>query len=161
MKNKPLLFLIIPTIIILLGIMIFPFFNTGLNLKIIPENVTIIIDGDSKEISSFYKISPGKHTLLLSARGFEDSEEIINIRWWGSTYKEIKLTPLKLNEHVPYNYNVPDNIFFIEGDYKETGEPYYTVNYLTEEAKNMATSWLKNNNIDSNNVEVIFIEDGD
>jgi hypothetical protein len=162
MKKKPLLFIIIPLIILLIAVAIYPFFNTGVLIKTSPSDTVITIDNEKFSGGKIIKIKPGKYIASFTAPGFSKLEKEIKVNWYGTSSEEIKLERLKMSDKVPYYFESETDLFFIDGFYnKDTGALYYEVNYTSPKLKEMATSWLKNNNINPEEVEIIYSEFGD
>jgi hypothetical protein len=159
--KKPLLILIIVVILVLLGIMIYPFFNTGVIIKNTSNDITVMVDKTISDPSKLIKLHGGKHEIEVKKKGFKVVKDTFNVHFYGATTYKLSLSPSEPIKDLPYYFDDMNDMFIIESETTQGGGTKYIASYFSEKAKINAESWLKSNGITSDDYNIEYIFDGD
>lgn len=148
--------------LLVLGTLIFPFFNTKAELSLAPEGAFLTFEGQKYQSPAKIRLRPGEYSATLSAYGFKTKKVNFKVGNYGTTKASLELK----ERHPDVLTSLPRFVDFstgflkIDAAYGELGEPTYVINSFGV-TKETALNWLKANGAELKDVGIEFIEDGD
>lgn len=158
------------TAIIILILLIRPFFNTQLVVNTTPPVQEILIDDKPILPNKKAKQKSGKHNLVIKEYGFKKHAQEITVKKYGITKINIVLKgeTKELLKDIPFED--PLLPFKIKGNYNSDNEPEYQVTIFVafettkekrEEIKGQAKKWLEERGVNEKNSSIKYFEDGE